>query len=227
MSASVTVSKPESEDKKLKMLTGISNYLSKEDLEKLSFLMETVLPYGLVVGVSSLLDIQDNLDRILPDNASIIILKRFFKTIHRPKYSRQLETLVSSADTYTFPSPEKLYFYELVILVCDNLGTGIYFKRLKDRISNSQLGCSKEDITTPVVLFRKLIQKNTLNFEEAAESLKLVKKWLDDIGRNDIIQLLNKHPRPNQEQGMLSSQHDSLIWCNMEIALVTVGSSLT
>ena len=191
------------EDKKLKVLTDVNKYLSSEDLEKLSFLAETVIPFRTVESLKSLLDIETSLDQLEEGNASIVILKRFLNIVHLPKYSRQLETLLSSADTYTFPSPKKLYFYELVILVCNNLGTE-YFKRLKDRIPTVQLGSNKESITTPVMLFRKLIQSNTLNFEEEQESLTLLKVWLDDIGRKDIIRELDKHPypRPVQEQGM-------------------------
>lgn len=197
----------EYENKKAKIVNHIDKYLSQEHLEKLCFLTETVLPLRKVQKADCLPDLLHGLESntVADDNACIKILKRFLDTIGFIKFGKQLDSLISPADTYIFPSLDKLYLYELAILVCDNLDT-LSFKRLKNRIPDIQLGGNRDRITTPIQLFRRLIHENTLNFLEEKKSLDLLKEWLGDIGRKDIVQLLNCHPRPVQEQGMSGRQ---------------------
>lgn len=107
--------------------------------------------------------------------------------------------LISPANTYTFPSLDKLYLYELAILVCNNLDP-LSFQHLNNRISGIQLGGKKD---TPTQLFRELIRFCVLSLK----SLELLKEWLIDIGRTDIVFSLN------QEQG--DFPHSSISQVNM------------
>lgn len=54
-------------------------------------------------------------------------------------------------------------------------------------------------IKTPIQLFRRLLQQQTLSVDNEERSLALLYEWLDDIGRLDIVQDIKKHSRPVKE----------------------------
>lgn len=189
--------------KKASALTRIDNNLSPERLEELCFLAETVLPYGSVDQVDSIHTIQREMEKkdAIGRNASIILMKRFLKTIGYIKYAEGLNSLIDPNDySYCLPSLEKLYLYEILILVCDNLGKKS-FNQLKQRIPDAQLGAHRGRIMTPIQLFRRLLEQQTLSVSNVQHSLEVLREWLTDIGRLDIVQQVKDHSRPVQEQG--------------------------
>ena len=185
-----------------KVLSSIDKFLAQEHLEKLCFLAETVLPYGAVEKADSIHVVQRTLESHTPvgRNGSFVLLKRFLESLCLVRFGKEISTLIDPNDHYTFPSLDKLYLYEIVIMVCDNLGRDS-FKRLKNRIPDSQLGAHRDRVTTPIQLFKRLLEQQTLSVSKEKDSLELLSEWLEDIGRVDIVQQLKEHPRPKQEQG--------------------------
>ena len=192
----------------------IDKFLSTDDREKLCFLSEVVLPRVKVqnskatdLGLSELQRALELEVGVGPEGRSnsIIILRRFFVTIGLAKYLDELEALIDpKLPAYVFPSYDKLYLYELAVCVSDQLGD-VDFKRLKFLIPDGQLGANRDRLTTPVQLFRRLFEEQTLSVSKEAASLELLKGWLAELGRKDIVQLVNNHKRPVLEQGMLMS----------------------
>lgn len=189
--------------KKAKILTKIDNFLSQEHLEKLCFLVETVLPYGSVDQADSILTIQRALESHtkIGRNGSIILLRRFLEIIGCIKFSRQLNPLIDPSEHSQYqPSLQKLYLYEILVLVCDSLGEKSFI-RLKSRIPDVQLGAHRDRVKTSVQLFKRLLQQQTLSVSKEDESLKLLNEWLTDIGRLDIVQEITEHPRTALDKG--------------------------
>ena len=187
-----------------KVLSRIEEYLSDEQLEKLFFLSETVLSRTVVERADGIIAIQRELERLRDYNRnnSLKLLQRFLETIGYGAFARELEPLIdNSAPGHSCLPLQKLYLYEIIVMVCDNLGKKS-LSQLKNRIPDSQLGAHRDRIKTSIQLFKKLIERQTLSVSHERKSLALLMEWLDDIGRRDIVQLIKDHPRPIQEQGL-------------------------
>ena len=202
----------------------IDKFLSTDDLEKLCFLSEVVLPRIKVQKATDFCELQRALELevgVGPEGRSnsIIILRRFFGTIGLVKYLDELEALIDpKLPAYIFPSYDKLYLYELAVRVSDQLEDGD-FKRLKFLIPDGQLGANRDRLTTPVQLFRRLIEEQTLSVSKEAASLELLKGWLAELGRKDIVQLVKAHKRPVPEQGMLMSSTQYILGVDISICV--------
>ena len=187
------------------MLSHIDKYLTKEHREKLCFLAETVLPYSAVEEADSIHAVQRALERHVGRNGSLVLLKQFLESLCLVRFAKQLSSLIDpNGHEYIPPltTLNKLYLYGIMIMVCDNLGEDS-FRRLKNRIPDSQLGAHRDEIATSVQLFKMLLQQQTLSVSKESDSLKLLSEWLEDIGRADIVRRLRNHPRPVEEQGTI------------------------
>ena len=192
-------------DESARILSRLDDCFSEEHLEKLFFLAETVLSRTVLEEVDSVVEIHRKLETYTGcnRNTSLKLLQRFLETIGCIAYSHQLEPLIDrSAPGYSHLPLQKLYLYEILVLVCNNLDKRS-FSRLKNRIPDSQLGANRDRIKTSIQLFKKLLEKQTLSEISERKSLDLLMGWLDDIGRRDIVQLIKDCPRPVQEQGWL------------------------
>ena len=180
-----------------KLLGNIDARLASTQIEKICFLAESVLPYASVDNVSnSVHSVQQVMETHLGRNVSLVLLKRFLNNVGAIKFSTDLEPFVNEHGVVLrYP---KLYFYEVIVMVIENLGRES-FRRLKNLIPDSQLGVNMDRITTEIELFRRLLQKQILSDLRERESLSELKKWLECIGRSDIVVIIDQHPRISQE----------------------------
>lgn len=182
-----------------RLLTVIGKRLSRDQIARISFLALTVLPLGTAEKVENI----PSLYRTMRDhdgigkNTSISLLKRFLEVIGSVKCSKELDPLLEND---TLPSLDKLYFYEILMMVCDSLGTSS-FKDLLHRVPDCLLGCNRDQITTPMELFIKLMCMQALCVEKEKASLDRLCEWLGDINRLDIRSEVRNYRRPVPEQG--------------------------
>ena len=185
-----------------KVLTLIGKRLSRDQIDRIRFLAQIVLPLGKVEKVDNL----PSLYRTMKDhdgigkNTAICILKRFLEIIGSVKSSKELDPLLNNEQNTTLPSLDKLYFYEILMMVCDSLGTKS-FNDLLHRVPDSMLGCNRDQITTPMELFIKLMFMQALCVEQEKVSLDRLCEWLEDISRLDIRSDVMSYKRPVPEQG--------------------------
>lgn len=188
-----------------KVLTHIDKYLSQDHLDKLCFLAETVVSIGSIEEADSIHKIQREIENQqgISKKRSIVLLKKFLEAIGYVKFGKDLDPIIAELEgnCSLFP-PEKLYLYEISMIVCDELGKNS-FSQLKHRIPDAQLCVNRDRIKTPVQLFKRLLRQQTLSVDKEEESLELLYEWLDDIGRLDIVRDIKKHSRLVQEQGMI------------------------
>ena len=188
------------------LLSHIDRFLSRDDRDKLCFLAETVVPNGLLEETGSIKDIQRVMENQqgISRRCSMVLLKKLLEIIGYKRFGKDLDQIIDRMDgTCSVSLPKKLYLYEILVKICDQLGRQSFFL-LKARIPDEQLHQSRERIKTPVQLFRRLLQLQTLSVEREEESLALLHEWLVDIGRLDIVQNMKMHSRPAPGQGMFT-----------------------
>jgi len=190
--------------RKVTILNNIDKYLSDEQLEKLLFLAETVLPYDSLDQVDSIHTIERKLEQStrIGSNASVHLLKRFLDTIGCVRFAEELCPLIGADEVgYSLPA-DKLYLYELIILVTGMLNQKS-FSQLKNVITDSQLGAHRDRITSPIKLFKRLIEQQTLRVDNIERSKTVICEWLTTIGRLDIADRVREYARPREEQGTM------------------------
>ena len=167
----------------LKVLTEADKFRDADQLEKLKLLAMAVLSYSKIDGPSvGVVDIYHAIQTRYKDSAPAIITRLLDKAGFRQKDVSQLSGIPACE---TAPLPH-LYFTELLVEISDDLGHGEYFSRLKNRIPDTQLGTSRDSISTSVELFKRLLFTNTISVSNEVESLRLLSGWLGDVGRQDI-----------------------------------------
>ena len=171
----------------LKFLTKVDKFSDSDQLERLRLLATAIVPYGTIEN-STVIEVYKKLQATCGENAKPIITRLMDKASFRQDFIVQLKTM-PACETANIPL---LYFTELLIDISDDLGNGEYLRRLKNRIPDSQLGSSRDRITTAVQLFQQLLLEQTLSFNKEIESLTLLTEWLGDIGRRDIANKVEK-----------------------------------
>ena len=171
-----------------KVLTRVDNFSDSDQLEKLRLLATAVLPYGMVGKESTATEIYTQLQGKYSDLATPIITRLLDRAGAKQVFVDQLREI----PTYASDEVPLLYFTELLVDIADELGNGEYLKKLKNRIPDSQLGVSRDRISTAVQLFQQLIFEQTVTFSKEIESLSLLAEWLGDIGRRDIAVKVEK-----------------------------------
>lgn len=165
-----------------KLLTKVDNFSDSDQLEKLRLLATAVLSYGNIGKDSTATEIYTQLRGKYSDHATPIITR----LLDRAGAKQDLVTQLQKIPAVESDEVPLLYFTELLVDIADELGNGEYLKKLKNRIPDSQLGVSRDRISTAVQLFQQLIFQQTITFNKEIESLSLVAEWLGDIGRRDI-----------------------------------------
>ena len=198
-----------------KVLTLIGKGLSRDQITRICFLALTVLPLGTVEKIDNLPSLYRTMKDLdgIGKNTAICILKRFLEIIGSVKSSSLLDPLLNNEQNITLPSLDKLYFYEILIMVCDSLGTSS-FKDLLHRVPECLLGCNRDQITTPIELFIKLMFMQALCVEQEMVSLDRLCEWLEDISRLDIRSEVMNYKRPVLEQGCLHD-HNCYVYCGL------------
>ena len=171
-----------------KLLTKVDNFSDSDQLEKLRLLATAVLSYGNIGKDSTATEIYTQLRGKYSDNATPIITR----LLDRAGAKQDLVTQLQKIPAVESDEVPLLYFTELLVDIADELGNGEYLKKLKNRIPDSQLGVSRDRISTAVQLFQQLIFQQTITFNKEIESLSLVAEWLGDIGRRDIAVKVEK-----------------------------------
>ena len=171
-----------------KLLTKVDNFSDLDQLEKLRLLATAVLPYGKVSKNSLAIEIYTELHKKYQAKAPSIITRLLDRAGVRQDLIAQLQK-IPACETDQVPL---LYFTELLVDISDDLGNGDYLRKLKNRIPDSQLGVSRDRISTAVQLFQQLIFEETITFKKEIESLTLLAEWLGDIGRRDIAAKVEK-----------------------------------
>ena len=188
------------------VLTDVDKFLTPDHLEKLSFLVESVVPIGASEVVDSINGIQRRIENQqgITKKLSVVLLKKFLVVIGCARFGKELDPVIQALDgSCSLLSPKKLYLYEICIIVCNKLGR-ISFKQLLHRLPYSEL-CMYQS-KSPVQLFRRLLQLQILSVDREEESIELLCGWLADIGREDLKDDVKKHPRPGVEEGMCRVQ---------------------
>lgn len=174
----------------LKLLTEVDKFSDTDQVEKLRLLAMAVVPYGKIEGPDKrVIEIFKTIEAKHDERAIPIITRLLEKASFRRKFITQLQQQPACETTFLVPD---LYFTELLVDVADDLGNGEYLRRLKNRIPDSQLGMSRDRITTAVQLFQQLLFGETLSLKKEMESLTLLAEWLSDIGRQDIANKVEK-----------------------------------
>ena len=171
-----------------KLLTRVDNFSDSDQLEKLRLLATAVLSYGKVGKDSTAIEIYTQLKDKYSDHAIPIITRLLDRAGAKRDFITQLQK-IPAVESDEVPL---LYFTELLVDIADELGNGEYLKKLKNRIPDSQLGVSRDRISTAVQLFRQLIFEQTITFSKEIESLSLLAEWMGDIGRRDIAVKVEK-----------------------------------
>ena len=171
-----------------KLLTKVDNFSDSDQLEKLRLLATAVLPYGKVGKDSTAIEIYTELQTRYKENATPIITR----LLDRAGVRQDLITQLQKIPTCESDEVPLLYFTELLVDISDDLGNGDYLRKLKNRIPDSQIGVSRDRISTAVQLFQQLIFEHTITFDKEIESLSLLAEWLGDIGRRDIAVKVEK-----------------------------------
>ena len=166
-----------------KLLTRVDNFSDSDQLEKLRLLATAVLPYGKVGKDSTAIEIYTQLEKKYTRDHAIPIITRL---LDRAGAKRDFVTQLQEIPAVESDEVPLLYFTELLVDIADELGNEEYLSKLKNRIPDSQLGVSRDRISTAVQLFQQLIFEQTITFSKEIESLNLLAEWLGDIGRRDI-----------------------------------------
>lgn len=171
-----------------KLMTRVDKFSDSDQVEKLKLLAAAIVPYG-VIENSTVIEIYRKLEAECGETATPIIARLLDKGGFRQEFVEQLQAVIPARETADVPL---LYFTELLVAISDDLGNGDYLRKLKNRIPDSQLGTSRDRISTAVQLFQRLMFEDTIAVEKEIESLTLLAEWLDDIGRRDIAVKVKK-----------------------------------
>ena len=165
------------------MLTEADKFSGSDQLEKLKLLAMAVVPYSLIDGPSvGVVEIYRRIKERHEDGAPAIITR----LVDKAGFKKSIVSKLSRIHSCETPPMPLLYFTELLVEISDDLGHTDSLRRLKNRIPDSQLGASRESISTSVQLFKRLLFEKTISFDEEIKSRKLLSEWLCDVGRRDI-----------------------------------------
>ena len=186
-----------------KLLNKIDQNATSDQVEKLRLLTAAVTAYGNVSEVKGTPEIYRVVaDEFKEESNAIAVFKRLLVCAGYPKrFTEQLNNYTSPSQPT--PDMEKLYFYELLVKVANQVGNGEYFRYLRNRIPRSVLDINRDRIPSCVQLFQKLEMNRVLNPSSAAASLTKLEEWLKDINRDDVAEIVRK--RIDEIRGELST----------------------
>lgn len=121
-----------------KVLTHIDRFLSLDHLDKLCFLAETVVSIEEADNIHKIqrgIENQQGISR----KHSLVLLKKFLEVIGYVRFGKDLDPIIDAIEgsCSLFP-PKKLYLYEVIVTVCDELGRKSFYQ-LKQRIPDALL----------------------------------------------------------------------------------------
>lgn len=179
------------------VLTQLDERLSQDDLDKLSFLAGSVVPFDSIEGADSIDEIQCMIESQQGKERSVVLLRKFLEIIGLDRLGKKLDSVIQALDGGCSLLPPKTpHLYKICIIISDQLGHKS-FQRLLYMIPDMRRG-RHGAIKTPVQLFRRLLLQQTLSVDREKESIDLLCIWLGDIGRVDILQDIMRH----SSQGM-------------------------
>ena len=175
------------------ILNKIDQNASTDQLEKLKLLAAAVVSFKIIEDPSKITgDIYRAVfDVFVEEPDAVTVFKRL---LTGAGYARRHIEELTQFTVASQPSPdlEKLYFYELLVKVSDQVGNGEYFRYLRNRIPRKLLDINRDRISTCVRLFQILEQKRILDPLKATSSLTQLEGWLKDINRDDVAEIVRK-----------------------------------
>ncbi len=179
------------------ILNGIVNTIdrnaSDDDLEKLRLLAAAVLPFEVVEDRSK--RTYELYKAVLKECESepnaVAMFKRLLKGAG---YARRFVEQLTPFTVGSQPSSDlnKLYFYELLVEVANEIGNLDDFRYLKNSIPQSMLDINRDNIKTCIQLFLIMEQKRILDPSNVVSTLTRLEGWLKGIHRNDVAEIVRK-----------------------------------
>jgi len=177
------------------VLGSIDTFANDCDLEKLRFLASAVVPYGVVENVEGVPELfqclkKQGFTKDAVDLMQQMLSKAGFRSDHVSLLDEHIK-----AD---FQKPPVMLFREKIISVADELGNRTYLRALVNIIPENEIGVARDRIKSAIQLFQHLLHKHTIS----ANNHENLVKWLQDIGRNDIVRKWFHLGTAVQEQGL-------------------------
>ena len=208
------------------LLNKIDQNATEEQVEKLRLLAAAVTDYGNVSDVRKVPGTPEIYREVAgefkEESNAIAMFKRLLVCAGYPKrFTEQLTDYMSPSP----PTPdfEKLYFYELLVKVANQVGNGEYFRYLRNRIPRSVLDINRDRIASCVQLFQKLEMNRVLNPSSAAASLTKLEEWLKDINRDDVAEIVRKRIDEIRGEPNTAGCYDLLCTYSLSLYQLKVG----
>ncbi len=171
----------------------IDQHASDDDLEKLRLLAAAILPYKIAEDLSKkTYDLyQAVFNKYENESNAVAVFKRLLKGAGYAK--RHVEELTQfTVGSQPSPDLDKLYFYELLVQVADEVGNLEDFRYLKNHIPRDLLDINRDKIKTCVQLFLIMVHKRILDPSSVVSTLTRLEKWLKEIHRDDAAEIVKK-----------------------------------